>query len=177
MGTLGTERPPSEYNASYLRRWGERIKSAVNHMSENNFPNPLNGRIIKERTVTLSHLAHGEYHLPLLCLSTPYTTTSNVLANCSPHIHWNPPSWGTACKLYLDITAGGVSGGAHAEVELHGGSGMLVRITTTTSGSYLWYRSAEFAPPTQAQTMILKARSTISGQTAGVLGARLIIIP
>ena len=177
MGTLGTERPPERYTARYMRLFAERVRTAVNHMHENNFPRALNAGIISPKTVSLNHLFQGEFHLPLVLLSTAFTTTSGTNVNCSSFLLWSPTAWGTTSRVFFEVTGGGVSGGAHAVFEVHGTAGVVVSITTTASGVYDFYRSPAFTPPTTGQTLILRMRSTIAGQTAGLMGARLVILP
>lgn len=178
MGTVKTEKVPEKYQASYFKLLVERLRTAVNFLDRNNFPNGVEGSIIKSRTLSLSALGQGEFHLLLVALAQAFTTTSDVLQNCSPFIYFDPALWGDGVSLYLEVTGGGVAESTgNAVFELHGANGLLTSLTTDGQG-YLWYRTQNpFTPPSVAQTMILKMRSTVSGQGVGLMGAKVIIIP
>lgn len=176
MGWLKSEKPPRKYDNAYVKMLVERIRTSVNFLDETNFPNGIEGSIIKAKTLPLSAIAQGEWHIPIISLATAYTTTSTSLVNVGPYAYWSPIAWGSGHKGYLEVTGGSVDPSATATFELHGVNGKIAECTSN-SGSYEWLRSESFDLPSQAQTLLLKMKTSNASYSAGILGAKIIIIP
>lgn len=174
MGHLNTEKPPEKYNARYIKLLVEKIRTAFNFLDESNFPNGISGGVINENTLPLNTLAEGEFHLPFFINATPYTTTDITAQTIGAFVYYNPSVWGNP-TIYLDVTAASTASGTDAIIELHSAEGILTTITVSDI-EYTWHRQELTTYPTQAQTLLIKVKSS-TGTAVSIMGAKLVLIP
>lgn len=176
MGWLNAERPPDKYSAAYIKLFVERLRTAVNYIDENNFPNPLNAdAILKDKTLGLTKLYGVEFQHTLLTLATPHTSDKEELVNVGPFYHWSNV-WGNNVKLVFEVTGGSQHEDATATFELHGADGLLASVESKEGAKLEFLRSEEFDPPGVSQTFLVKMKTSDSTHAAMILGARLIIM-
>ena len=176
MGWLNSEKPPKDYEASYLKMFVERLRLAVNFIDETNFPNGISGTVIHAKSLPMAALAQGEWHIPIITLANPATTTSTVLTNIGPFVYWSPQAWSNNMSVYLDVTGGAVAEGATARFEIHGTGGAIGFVESSVAG-YRWLRSEKLTMPVISQTLLMKYSTSNASVAAGILGARLVLIP
>ena len=176
MGWLNSEKPPNRYDAAYLKLLVEKLRLAINFMDENNFPNGINGTIIQQRSIPMAALSQGEWHIPIVALANPITTTSTTLVNVGPFVYWSPQAWSSGASVFLEVTGGAIAEGATARFEIHGTGGMIGFVESSEAG-YRWLRSTKLEMPKESQTLLMKYKTSNASVATGLLGARLIIIP
>lgn len=176
MGWLNSEKPPSKYDPAYIKLLVEKIRTALNFLDDNNFPNGLSGLNVKQRTLPLSALSQGEWHLPIISLAVPYSTASTEPINVGPFVYISPVTWGASSAMYFEVTGGTENKAASAVFELHGVSGKLAEITIPEEG-FSWKRSGALMVPASGQTLVMKMKTTNKDHYAYLLGARLVIKP
>ena len=51
MGYLNTEKPPEKWSPAWFKLFLEKVRTAVNFLDEENFPEGLSGLILKDKSV------------------------------------------------------------------------------------------------------------------------------
>ena len=177
MGYLATEKAPEKWSAAYFKLFVERLRTAVNNIDASNFPDGINGGMIKDRTVTTGALVNFAYEQTFFAQTTPYTTTSTTSVQAGPLVQWNPSTWGQGkVKMILEVMGASANASATATFELVGADGLLQTITTTST-AFQSLRSQAFSPPENAQTLAIKVKTSNASYSAQALSAKLIIVP
>ena len=173
MGFLPPEKAPDKWSASYFKMFVERLRTAINYMDSNNFPDGIDGSLIKSKTLGLSKMWGFEFQQTIIALATIHSVTSTTLTNVGGYLAWNP-LWGSSVALLFEIVGGVSNSLGTATFELHGMDGKLAEVTSD-AGNIEWLRSAEFEPPTVGQTLLVKVKTSNASYPAQLLSARLII--
>jgi len=177
MGWLNSEKSPDKWSASYFKLFVERLRLAVNNIDDSNFPEGLDGNIIKSHTVQTGALANFSYEQVFFSQATPYTTVSTTAVTVGTLVQWNPSAWGSGTvKVMLEVVGGVANATATATFEVWGIAGKLATVTTQATSLGL-SRSVSFSPPTESQTLIVKAYTSNASYSAQALSAKLIIVP
>ena len=151
----------------------ERIRTAVNFLDESNFPSGVSGEVLTQHSVPLNRLAQGEYHLPMVLLTSPITTSSTTFINVGVSVEWLPPSWGLA-HMYLAVQ-GGIETTGVAEFRLvDQNSVSLGMLSVGTPG--MPYNSIALNLPLSQGLLTFQMRS-VTGSVVQLLGAKIIIEP
>lgn len=173
MGYLNSEKPPSKWSPSFFKMFVERVRTAINYIDSTNFPDGLDGFIIKDRTIPVSKLTGMVMRHTMLSLATQHTTTSTTLTNVGGYLSWEN-IWGENVTLALEVVGSISDATAEATFELHGIDGKLAEVKATT-GSVEVLRSENFEPPSVGQTLLLKMKTSNATYPAGILSATLIL--
>ena len=173
MGWLNSEKPPEKWSASFFKLFVEKLRTAVNFLDENNFPNGIYGSVINDKSIPLSKLSGMEFHETVVAVAEPHPVTSTSLVNVGGFLVWDTV-WGQNVRLCLEVIGGSSSANRVATFELHGVDGVLTSVSDS-SGEIKWLRSQDFDPPTAGQTLLVKVKTSNSSYPAMLLSARLII--
>jgi hypothetical protein len=175
VGWLNSEKPPAKWDAGYFKLFVEKMRTAVNYIDANNFKEGIFGAWIKDKSITMGKLIGGMFEIGLISLATAFTSTSTTVVNASGLSHWESNTFPSTARCYLEVTGTSSNSAATATFELHGASGILATVTTS-SGAFEWLRSVSFEPPTVSQTLVLKVKTSNASYMVGVLNAKVVII-
>lgn len=191
MGWLNSERPPERYERAFIRMMVERIRTAVNFMDDSNFPNGVSGHLLRgsvagnlltgnvsgnllnARSVTFQKVSSMEFEKVLVALAVPHVITATALTTVSGLVTYNPLA-AIGATIVFEVCGSSSASSATATFELHGASGLLASVSTTAT-AFTSIRSAAFPAPPEGQTMLVRARTSHAGQSAGLLSARIVI--
>ena len=175
---------PSEVTPAILARFFRMIEHAVNFLDKRNFPNPLEGSIIKlgtlpgsaliDWTVALKKLAVPRWHVDLCLPASAFTTTSTAFVNIGPYYRWRPGDWPSG-SWYLEATIFSGNAAATATLQLTGTA--AIGSVSTTSTSAVLVTSAALTMPNTEQNIWLQLKTDNASYAAGFLGARLVFVP
>lgn len=174
MGWLNSEKPPNKWSAAYFKMFVEKLRTAINYIDTNNFPNGLHGTVINDKSVGLNKLNGLEFNHTLVALAEPYSTTSTSPTNVGGYYSFDTV-WRDKVEFKLEITGSISSASGEATFELHGVDGVLATVVTTDGGMEV-LRSEAFDPPSESQTFVLKMKTSNASYTAYLLSAKLIIL-
>lgn len=177
MGWLNTEKPPEKWSAAYFRTVVERIRTAVNYLDSENFPDGISGLWIKDRSISAKTKITGYgglvFQQDFFALPTGLSFAGTTLTSLGSSVLWSP-TWNNYAKLYLEVTGYVADAANSATVELHGTSGAILSktISDTTITRYEWEVTT---PPTTGMTLVCKAKVNNSTYPLTILSARLIL--
>jgi hypothetical protein len=187
MGWLNSEKPPSKWSPAYFMTFVERLRTAVNALDSNNFPEGLSGVLLSDSSVgynklsgmgfltKLKDLAGLEIPNIAFAVAEPFVVNSTTLVNVGGYIFYDDVLLiSEHIKLIFEVTGASYDATSTATFELHGVDGKLAEVTTNT-GQLEWKRSEPFVAPTGSQTLLVKAKTSDALKPAGVLSAKLII--
>lgn len=186
MGYLPSEKPPAKWSAAYFKMFVEKLRVAVNDLDINNFPTGINGYLINDRTVawskligmgflnTLKELEGIELQQTIIALAYPYAITTITADSVGGYVMYSSVFNKPNVKLIFEVVGGSKDATSTATFELHGINGKLAEVTTN-AGTIEFLRSAEFNPPEEGQTLLVKAKTSDTTKAANLLSARLII--
>lgn len=176
MGYLNSERPPEKWSNSWFKLFVERLRTAVNNLSESNFPNAVSGTIIKNGTLSLKAAPLFEIQVPVLALAAPISITSLAASPSilGGYIYSNPMWKATGCTCMLEVTGASGDTSTTFTLEIHGTDGKLCEVVLT-AGAAEWKRSASFQTPTTGQTLVLKAYTSNAAKPGTIVSAKLIV--
>lgn len=173
MGYLNSEKPPGKWSPSFFKMFVERLRTAVNYLDSTNFPEGLEGFIIKDRTVTPKKLTGLLLRYSILALAEPFSTTSTTLVNVGGYLPWDTV-WGDNVTLMLEVVGTTGDPTATATFELHGIEGKIAEVSTS-SGDVEVMQSPTFEPPSVGQTLLLKMKTSNATYPASVLSATVLV--
>lgn len=179
MGQFKHKPIPERWAPRWLWDLVTSLQTAINALSEVNFPSPLDGdTVVAKNTMDPNRLMYGEWVVGvLLALSSSYTTTSTVLVAVGPLLYFDKLRWPyAATSFYLEITAGPGGVGGNTVVELHDATGAVASQTVTVVGQGR-YRVQFSRLPTNSETLQIKIRTTNGAVTAGITGASVVCRP
>lgn len=175
---------PAEVTPAVLGKFFRLIEHAVNFLDKRNFPNPVEGSIIKSDTlsgsalvnwsVAMKKLAVPRWHVDLCLPASAFTTTSTTFVNVGPYYRWRPGDWPSG-SWYLEATIYSGNAAATATLQLTGTA--AIGSVRTTSTSAVLVTSAALTMPTTEQNIWLQLKTDNASYAAGFLGARLVFVP
>lgn len=177
MGWLNSEKPPEKLTASYFRAFVERLRTAVNYLDSENFPDGLSGATLKDRSVTLNTKVTGYgglvFYQDFFALAQSLSITATALTGFGSAVLWTTATKRVA-KTYLEVTGYIANASYPATVEVHGTSGAIFShtITDTTMTRYEWEITNL---PATDMTLIFKAMVNNATYPLTILSARLIL--
>jgi len=177
MGWLkpATKIPP-QWDAMFMRKLVERIRTALNFIDEGNFPNGISGTVVKDNTLDVTKLSGLHFTIPIVALGTGFTTTSTSLVAVGGAVPWVFSAWQDTVQLSLFVTGGSSHASAIATYELHGVDGLLASCTIQ-SATYTTAQSALIDAPIADQNLVLKIKTDNGSYAAGITNALLLIVP
>lgn len=173
MGWFNTERPPEKYDRAYMRLMTERIRTSLNFLDDTNFPNGLHGSVLRKRSVWYDKMPQLEIPVTLIALASPFVVSSTTFSNVGGFYHW-ANAMGTGAKMAFEVTGSSATSSGTATFELRGAEETFSTLTTNT-GTIEWLRSELFDPPTESQTLIVRAKTSSGSVPAGITTARIIL--
>jgi len=103
MAYLTPESPPEYYNTQYIKVLVERLRTAVNYLDADNFPNGLDGEVLEDGSVDVAALCGLHLTLPIINLAEAYTTNSTSPVQIGGLVKW-ASEW-TNVQIQLVISA------------------------------------------------------------------------
>ncbi|MGI6124518.1 MAG: hypothetical protein ACOYIG_10115, partial [Acetivibrionales bacterium] len=85
---------PDKYDPAFFKLLIERIRTAVNHMEQSNFPQGINGLWLNDKTVTPRKLVSTMWYIPIIAQASGTYVTSTTAASIGGFIHWSA-IWGS----------------------------------------------------------------------------------
>lgn len=167
---------PDKYDPAFFKLLIERIRTAVNHMEQSNFPQGISGLWLNDKTVTPKKLVSTMWYIPIIAQASGTYITSTTAVSIGGFVHWSA-IWGSNVKLALQITCTSSSSNATATFTLEGAENTTLTTITTSAGTWEFKQSAEFAAPLASQTLVLKAKTSNASYGAGILNATLVVMP
>lgn len=177
MGWLRSEKPPERWSQAYFKAFVERLRTAVNFLDSENFPEGIHGTLINNRSIGLTQKTTGYGGLVIqsdfFTLMTSSSIAQTVITTFGSSILWSP-TWRAFATLHLEVT-GAASNASHpCTVEVHGIEGAIIsqQISDTTFQRREWQIAT---PPTTGMTLIFRARTSNASFPLTILSARLIL--
>lgn len=174
MGYLNGEKPPDKITGPYIKAFVERLRTALNYLDDSNFPDGINGTLLRGRSVPIGALSGFTIYVPIIGLAVAHTVTATTLTNVGGYVLWDSNVWGSGVNVQLEICGGSTNASATATFELHGLSGLLATVTSNT-GAIELKRSTAFPAPTTSQTLLVKMMTSNATYASSLLTARLVV--
>jgi hypothetical protein len=177
MGWLNTEKPPEKWSNSYFKLFVEKVRTAINYLDSENFPDGVDGLWLKNRSVPLKTKVTGYGGIPInydfFANHTALSVTSTTLLGLGSAVLWSS-QWAGLAKLYLEVTGYVANATYPATVEVHGTSGAIVskQITATTITRNEWEITAL---PSTDMTFVFKTLVNNATYPLTILSARIIL--
>jgi len=177
MGWLNSEKPPEKWSQAYFVRFVERLRTAVNYISTENFPDGISGALLETRSVYLKTKITGygglNFQEDFFALALGLSVTATTLTGLGASVLWNS-AWKNYAKLYLEVSGYVANASYPATVEVHGTSGALLseQITATTMTRHEWELTTL---PTESMTLVFKTLVANATYPLTILSARLIL--
>ena len=177
MGWLNTEKPPDKWSSAYFKMFVERMRTAVNYLDSENFPDGISGLWIKDRSIPARTKITGYgglvFQQDFFALPTGLSFAGTTLTSLGSSVLWTP-RWKDYAKLYLEVTGYVADTSYPATVEVHGTSGAILskQITSTTIPRHEWEITGA---PTSDMTLVFKSLVNNATYPLTILSARLIL--
>ncbi len=163
------------------------FQQAGNHLTEENFPDPVSAdnilsassatgsTLLKDGSTSLKKLTFLEWPIPLVLPSQPFTTTSTTGVDCGGFFVFDPVKF-PGGTWYLEAALQTSVASSNATLQLKNG---VTVIGSVSSGNTAWTvtRSAALTMPTSQAALKVTLVSAVSTTTAGMWAARLIYVP
>jgi hypothetical protein len=178
MGWLASEKPPDKYSSAYFKMLVERLRTALNFLSEENFSSGLSGSIINDRSLAMSKLT-GYGGLPLyedfFTLMQSETITATTLSAFGSSVLFDP-LMSTLANVYLEVTCSAADATHACTVEVHSPNGALLsQSITDATFSRREFQIPTNSLPTAPCTLVFKASVSNATYPLTILSARLIL--
>lgn len=177
MGWLNSEKPPEKLTSAYFRNFVERLRTAVNYLDAENFPDGIEGTLIKNRSIALNKKVTGYgglvFYQDFFALPQGVSVTSTALTGLGSSVLWST-AWKRVAKVYLEVTCYVANASYPATVEVHGTSGAIIsqQITATSMTRFEFEITV---PPTTDMTVVFKTLVANATYPLTILSARLIL--
>ena len=159
---------------------------AIDHLDENNFPNPVDaikvlsagtgtGSLFADHSIALKKLAPTEWVFPLVLPGAAVTTTSTTGLDVGGFFVFDPAKF-TGGTWYLEAALMSSVSASNATLQVKNGATVLGSYAT---GNTTWTvgRSTALTMPTSLATLTCTLVSAASTTTASMWAARLIYVP
>lgn len=177
MGWLNSEKPPEKWSQSYFKMCIERIRTAVNYLDSENFPDGINGSGLVNRSVSLKSKITGYgglvFQQDFFAQALGVGVATIALTSLGSSVLWTP-LWKNYAKVYLEVTGYVADATYPATVEVHGTSGAISshQITATSMTRHEWEITSM---PTSDMTLVFKSLVANGTYPLTILSARLIL--
>ena len=178
--------PPPQYLRQFFQLMFVTVETAVNYLTEQNFPNPLDGdtliktgtlsgSALKNDSVAVGKLAWQEWVAhTFVALMMPFSTTDTAGVNGGDYFGWDPTKF-PGGKWYLEASMAVANSAATATLTLVGAAD--IGSITTTNTTLTRVRSGALTMPTTAQNLWVKLKTSNASYAAMLAGAKLIFVP
>lgn len=178
MGWLNTEKPPEKWSNAYFRQFIERLRTAINYLDVENFPEGLNGSILKSQTVSYDSLlgfSGIDIHYDFFALPTLNTVTSTTLTVLGSGVVWKP-AYEQIADVYLEFTAGALNASYSCDVQVIGIEGVIAGSEQTITDTTLKRYEVKLSGlPKNTSTLLFKARTSNASYGLTIMSARIIL--
>ena len=177
MGYLSSEKPPEKWSSSYFKKFIERLRTAINYIDSENFPEGINGVLLKPRSVSLRNTVSGYgglvFNQDFFAGHTAIEITSIENGSVGGTILWSP-AWTQYAKVFLEVTAYVSNENYPGTVGIRGAYGDIIsqEITNTALARHEWEIEE---PPDLDMTLVFRCNAQDEDYPLTILSARLIL--
>lgn len=175
MGYLNTEKPPEKWSPAWFKLFLEKVRTAVNFLDEENFPEGLSGLILKDKSVSFGKLALTglSFFLDFFSLPTPTTLAATGYTNLGGSLLWSP-QWSNAADVFLEYTAYITNASAPCNVKLVGVDGTVTEQTLTNTAIQRFEIPLTTMPATTS-TLLFQGKTSNATYPLTIISARIIL--
>lgn len=177
MGWLNVEKPPDKWSSSYFKMFVERVRTALNYLDSENFPDGMSGLWLRDRTVPLYSKGTGYGGLVIshdfFSQATGVSVTATTLTSYGAPVLW-APQWARFARAYLEVTCNVANASYPGTVEVHSVNGLACSATCSSTAVERIEVLIEDVP-TEDSTLIFKARAAHASYPLTILSARIIL--
>lgn len=176
MSWLNSEKPPEKWSNSYFKLFVERLRTAVNHIDSDNFPEGISGLWLRDKSVSLRKISgYGglifTHDFFALVDAKSVTSTSEVTLG-SP-VYWTP-LWKNLATVYLELTGYVSDADSPATIYVNDSNGTIFsRVVNNTTIERI--QEEIEVMPNELGTLVFRAKVTASNKPLTIVSARIIL--
>lgn len=177
MGWLNSEKPPEKWSNSYFKIFVERLRTALNYLDAENFPDGISGLWLRDRSVSLQDkvTGYGGLIIPLDFFAgvVGHNVTSTTETTLGSPILWTP-RWNSLADAYLEVTCY-VSNASHpATIKVNDGIGTI--LTQEVSNTTIQRLETKITPMSQESgTLVFRVKVAHASYPLTITSARIIL--
>jgi hypothetical protein len=175
MGYLNTEKPPEKWSPAWFKLFLEKVRTAVNFLDEDNFPDGISGLILKDKSVPFGKLSLTGlfFFLDFFTLALPTAIAATAYTNLGGSLLWSP-KWASVADVFLEYTAYITNASAPCDVKLVGVDGTVTEHTLTNTAIQRFEMPLATMPATTS-TLIFQGKTSNATYPLTIISARIIL--